>query len=423
MNKEIIKSSRLGESYTVVHHPSGLDVLIWEMEGFTTTEAVFATKYGSVNNCFKTKDRDDFITVPEGIAHFLEHKLFENEDTDVFDLYAKTGANANAYTSFDETAYIFSCSENWEDSLEILLDFVQKPYFTEQSVHKELGIIGQEIKMCSDSPERQCFYNLLRAMYVNHPIKIDIAGTVESIAEITPELLYQCYHTFYNLHNMVLAIAGNVDEDKVIEICDRMLKPCDDLQIETKLPDEPEEVAQKEIRQSFPVGNPLFNIGFKCKPYEGRELYKMADTASVVLHMLIGSSSPLYKQLFDDGLINSQFGVEVFTSVGVFAPMISGESHDPMELYKRFLAEIDRVKAEGFDKELFANEKRSMYGDIVRGSNNPERAVDILSESYLEGADAFCESEILAQMTIEDCQKVLELLFDKDKAAISIIDN
>lgn len=423
MNKEIIKSSRLGESYTVVHHPSGLDVLIWKMEGFTTTEAVFATKYGSVNNCFKTKDRDDFITVPEGIAHFLEHKLFENEDTDVFDLYAKTGANANAYTSFDETAYIFSCSENWEDSLEILLDFVQKPYFTEQSVHKELGIIGQEIKMCSDSPERQCFYNLLRAMYVNHPIKIDIAGTVESIAEITPELLYQCYHTFYNLHNMVLAIAGNVDEDKVIEICDRMLKPCDDLQIETKLPDEPEEVAQKEIRQSFPVGNPLFNIGFKCKPYEGRELYKMADTASVVLHMLIGSSSPLYKQLFDDGLINSQFGVEVFTSVGVFAPMISGESHDPMELYKRFLAEIDRVKAEGFDKELFANEKRSMYGDIVRGSNNPERAVDILSESYLEGADAFCESEILAQMTIEDCQKVLELLFDKDKAAISIIDN
>lgn len=423
MNKEIIKSSRLGESYTVVHHPSGLDVLIWKMEGFTTTEAVFATKYGSVNNCFKTKDRDDFITVPEGIAHFLEHKLFENEDTDVFDLYAKTGANANAYTSFDETAYIFSCSENCEDSLEILLDFVQKPYFTEQSVHKELGIIGQEIKMCSDSPERQCFYNLLRAMYVNHPIKIDIAGTVESIAEITPELLYQCYHTFYNLHNMVLAIAGNVDEDKVIEICDRMLKPCDDLQIETKLPDEPEEVAQKEIRQSFPVGNPLFNIGFKCKPYEGRELYKMADTASVVLHMLIGSSSPLYKQLFDDGLINSQFGVEVFTSVGVFAPMISGESHDPMELYKRFLAEIDRVKAEGFDKELFANEKRSMYGDIVRGSNNPERAVDILSESYLEGADAFCESEILAQMTIEDCQKVLELLFDKDKAAISIIDN
>lgn len=423
MNKEIIKSSRLGESYTVVHHPSGLDALIWKMEGFTTTEAVFATKYGSVNNCFKTKDRDDFITVPEGIAHFLEHKLFENEDTDVFDLYAKTGANANAYTSFDETAYIFSCSENWEDSLEILLDFVQKPYFTEQSVHKELGIIGQEIKMCSDSPERQCFYNLLRAMYVNHPIKIDIAGTVESIAEITPELLYQCYHTFYNLHNMVLAIAGNVDEDKVIEICDRMLKPCDDLQIETKLPDEPEEVAQKEIRQSFPVGNPLFNIGFKCKPYEGRELYKMADTASVVLHMLIGSSSPLYKQLFDDGLINSQFGVEVFTSVGVFAPMISGESHDPMELYKRFLAEIDRVKAEGFDKELFANEKRSMYGDIVRGSNNPERAVDILSESYLEGADAFCESEILAQMTIEDCQKVLELLFDKDKAAISIIDN
>lgn len=206
MNKEIVKSERLGESYSVFHHPSGLDVLVWKMEGFTTTEAIFATKYGSIYNCFKTKDSKDFINVPEGIAHFLEHKLFENEDTDVFDLYAKTGANANAFTSFDETAYTFSCSENWEDSLEILLDFVQKPYFTEQSVAKEQGIIGQEIKMCADSPERQCFYNLLKALYVNHPIKIDIAGTVDTIAEITPDLLYECYYTFYNLHNMVLAI-------------------------------------------------------------------------------------------------------------------------------------------------------------------------------------------------------------------------
>ena len=393
------------------------------MEGFTTTEAIFATKYGSIYNCFKTKDSKDFITVPEGIAHFLEHKLFENEDTDVFDLYAKTGANANAFTSFDEMAYTFSCSENWEDSLEILLDFVQKPYFTEQSVAKEQGIIGQEIKMCADSPERQCFYNLLKALYVNHPIKIDIAGTVDTIAEITPDLLYKCYYTFYNLHNMVLAIAGNVDEDKVMKICDKMLKPCENMELETKLPDEPENVAQKKIFQSFPVGLPLFNIGFKCKPYEGRELFKKAGTASVALHLLIGSSSPLYKQLFDDGLINSQFGVEVFTSGGVFSPIISGESHDPEELYRRYLAEIERVKKEGFDKEQFDMIKRSMYGEIVRGMNNPERAADYLAESYFENSDAFYEAQVLAEMTVEDCENAVREMFDPEKSSISVVDN
>ena len=361
--------------------------------------------------------------MPEGIAHFLEHKLFENEDTDVFDLYAKTGANANAFTSFDETAYTFSCSENWEDSLEILLDFVQKPYFTAQSVAKEQGIIGQEIKMCADSPERQCFYNLLKALYVNHPIKIDIAGTVDTIAEITPDLLYKCYYTFYNLHNMVLAIAGNVDEDKVMEICDKMLKPCENMELETKLPDEPENVAQKKIFQSFPVGLPLFNIGFKCKPYEGRELFKKAGTASVALHLLIGSSSPLYKQLFDDGLINSQFGVEVFTSGGVFSPIISGESHDPEELYRRYLAEIERVKTEGFDKSQFDMIKRSMYGEIVRGMNNPERAADYLAESYFENSDAFYEAQVLAEMTVEDCENAVREMFDPEKSSISVVDN
>ncbi len=423
MNKERICNSRLGESYTVVHHPSGLDVLIWKMDGFSTTEAVFATKYGSINNCFKTKDSEDYITVPQGIAHFLEHKLFENEDTDVFDLYAKTGANANAFTSFDETAYTFSCSDNWEQSLEILLDFVQKPYFTEQSVAKEQGIIGQEIKMCADSPERQCFYNLLRAMYVNHPIKIDIAGTVESISEITPELLYQCYNTFYNLHNMVLAVAGNVDEDKVIEICDRTLRPCENPNLETRFPEEPEYVAQKRIFQSFPVGLPLFNIGFKCKPYEGRELVRMACITSVTLHMLVGSTSRLYKQLFDDGLINSQFGVEVFASDGVFAPLISGESHDPDELFRRYLAEIDRLKAEGFGPKQFEVIKKMNFGELVRSANNAERAADYLAESYFMGTDAFYESEVLASMTIEDCRQALETLFDKEKAAISIVDN
>ena len=204
MNKEIIRNELTGDEYTLIRHKSGLDILVWEMEGYSTTEALFGTKYGSVNTKFKTAGDSGYTVVPEGIAHFLEHKLFENEDCDVFELYAKTGASANAYTSFDKTCYLFSCSENYKESLDILLSFVQAPYFTQETVEKEQGIIAQEIKMCNDNPGNRVFYNMLRCLYHEHPVKIDIAGTVESIQKIDADLLYKCYNTFYNLHNMVL---------------------------------------------------------------------------------------------------------------------------------------------------------------------------------------------------------------------------
>lgn len=213
-----------GDSCNYIKHSSGLEIFVCEMEGFSTTEALFGTKYGSINTCFKTNADKEFTTVPEGIAHFLEHKLFENEDCDAFELYAKTGANANAYTSFDRTCYLFSCSDNYKESLEILLSFVQNPYFTQETVDKEQGIIGQEIKMCDDNPTWKVLFNMLQGMYHKHPVRIDIAGTIESIAEIDADLLYKCYNTFYNLHNMVLVVAGNVKTEEVINIADKLLK-------------------------------------------------------------------------------------------------------------------------------------------------------------------------------------------------------
>ncbi|MBQ3947145.1 MAG: insulinase family protein, partial [Ruminococcus sp.] len=183
MEKNIIKSQNTGDSCIHVKHKSGLDIYICEMPGFSSVEALFGTKYGSINTMFKMRDDKEYTVVPEGIAHFLEHKLFENEDCDVFELYAKTGASGNAFTSFDKTCYLFSCSKNYQESLKILLDFVQKPYFTQETVDKEQGIIGQEIKMTNDNPDWRVFFNMLRCMYHSHPVKIDIAGTVESIAQ------------------------------------------------------------------------------------------------------------------------------------------------------------------------------------------------------------------------------------------------
>lgn len=423
MNKEIVKSDSLGEQYTVIHHPSGLDVMVWKMEGFSTTEALFAAKYGSVNTRFKTDRTGDFIDVPEGIAHYLEHKLFENEDTDVFDLYAATGANANAFTSFDETAYTFSTSQNWEQALEILLDFVQKPYFTEENVAKEQGIIGQEIKMCEDSPERRCFFNLLKAMYVNHPVNIEIAGTVESISHITPELLYDCYYTFYNLHNMVLAIAGNVDEDKVVEICDRMLKPNEDIRLETAFPDELETVAQKKITAKFPVGMPIFSIGFKSEACGGEDYERKSVITNMLLQLMFGTASPLYKELFDEGLINSQFGYEEFSgSDSFFTCIISGESHDPDEVYRRICREIERVKKEGIDKKSFENIRKSKYGRIVRALNNVENCATSMMESYFNGTTVFSGAKVLAELTAEDCEKSFCEIFNCGNSAISVIE-
>ena len=229
--KQLVVNERTGEKYYYIKHPSGLSIYVMEMEGYNTAYALFGTKYGSINTTFKTKKDADYVTVPEGIAHFLEHKLFENEDCDVFELYAKTGASGNAYTSFNKTAYLFSCTSNFKESLSILLDFVQKPYFTQATVDKEQGIIGQEIKMCEDNPYRAVLFNLLKAVYYKHPIRIDIAGTVESIAKIDADLLYRCYNTFYNLHNMVLSVAGNCKVDDVLEVADKLLKPCEDFEL------------------------------------------------------------------------------------------------------------------------------------------------------------------------------------------------
>ncbi|MBO5797439.1 MAG: insulinase family protein, partial [Clostridia bacterium] len=207
-NHTLFHNPRTGEEVTRIDHASGLTIYVWPKPGYQSHYAVFGTHYGSIDTVFDIGGRR--TEVPAGIAHYLEHKLFENEDCDAFARYAKTGANANAFTTFDRTAYLFSGSGDITPSLEILLDFVQKPYFTEETVEKERGIIGQEIRMYDDTPGWQVFFNLLRTMYQVHPVRTDIAGTVESIAKITPELLYGCYNSFYNLHNMVLSVAGNV---------------------------------------------------------------------------------------------------------------------------------------------------------------------------------------------------------------------
>lgn len=421
MEKQIISNARTGEKYYKINHPSGLEILVWPMENFSTTEALFGTKYGSINTIFKTEKEDDFAHVPEGIAHFLEHKLFENEDCDAFEQYAKTGANANAYTSFDKTCYLFSCSDNYQESLKILLNFVQSPYFTQATVDKEQGIIGQEIKMCNDNPDWKVFFNLLKCLYVNHPVKIDIAGTVESIAKIDADLLYRCYNTFYNLNNMVLSIAGNVDVDEVLAIADECLKQSEDIKLETTFPDEPDTINMPKAIENLPVGTPLFNIGFKSQPRSGKELAKAEMKASILLALIAGSTSELYRQMINEELINSNFDSEVFTGDGYFASIFSGESKKPEEVRDRIIAEIDRAKSEGLNETNFEIVKKTKFGQLIRSFNNPESCASLMLNSKFVGIEAFEDVEILANITFKEVQDSICEFLDTSKVAISIV--
>ncbi len=422
MEKKIIKNERTGEQYTYVKHPTGLDIYIWKMEDYSTTHALFGTKYGSINTKFKTKEQPDFITVPNGIAHYLEHKLFENEDCDVFSLYAQTGASANAYTSFDKTCYLFSCTDNVYDSLEILLSFVQNPYFTEETVQKEQGIIGQEIRMYDDDAGWRVFFNMLQGMYHNHPVKIDIAGTVESIAQINADLLYKCYYTFYNLNNMVLSIAGNVDEDKVLEMCDKLLKQGGNPELETAFEDEPETVCKKETVQKLEISMPMFNIGFKAKPESGIDALRAEIETNFVLSLLADESSDFYKKLYDEGLINSSFSSEVFSGDGYCCSIFGGESRNPRLVRDRLIEEINRCKKDGFDEERFNNIKKAYYGALIRDLNDAEAIATNMLNAGMEKLSAFDAIETVAAVSFEDMAKRLEKQFDTENVTISIIE-
>lgn len=421
MNKETIFSPRLGEGYMRVKHQSGLTLLLCPTPQFSSVYALFGAEVGSIDVSFKTDADDDFVTVPAGIAHYLEHKLFESEEGDAFERYAKTGASANAYTSFDKTAYLFSCSDNFEASLDILLDFVTHPYFTEETVRKEQGIIGQEIKMYDDDPGWRVMFNLLGALYKNNPVRVDIAGTVESIAQIDAPLLYRCYNTFYNLNNMVLAIAGNFEVESVLKAADKILKTAEPIKIEAKTPAEPREVNERRAEMKLPVAMPLFNIGFKQPAGTKRENALNQVLDEILLEIIAGEASPLYRRLYDTGLINPTFDTEAFTGRDFACCIFSGESREPDKVYSEICAEIDRLKAGGLDEAAFTRNKKATYGRYIRMLNHVDDIASVMMHSHFGGFTAYELIDTVADCTLEQMNLRLKENLMCEHSAISVI--
>ena len=422
MSGFILKENKaIDEKYYFLRHRSGLRIYVIP-KNHGTGYAVFGTNFGSIDNHFVSNGEETLL--PDGIAHFLEHKLFENEDgIDTFKKYAEYGASANAYTSSDKTVYLFSATENMKESLGILLDFVIHPYFTDETVAKEQGIIGQEIKMYDDNPGWRLYFNMLNALYHNHPARIDTAGTVETIAQITPDTLYKAYNTFYNLNNMALCVCGKMPPEDVLEVCDKYLSQAPEISPERLFPKEPDSVFQKEIVQKLSVSMPVFSVGIKDtqQPLSGKALAKKQAEYQIILELLFGKSSKLYTRLYESGLINSAFGASYEAHENFGFCEISGYSNEPDKVYAEILSEIESFKKTGFAKEDFERVKRVFYASNLRYFNSTEDIANEFLTHIFRDFDMLDYPEVISSVTFDEITSRFNDNFTEDRIVLSKI--
>ncbi len=413
MDYKVIRNDLLDDEYYEIDHKSGLKIFVYPKEGYGSTYAVFGTNYGSI----------DAVDIPNGTAHFLEHKLFESEELDAFQRFAVTGASANAYTSFDKTCYLFSCGDNFKENLAILLDFVQHPYFTEETVKKEQGIIGQEIEMYQDEPSWEVIFNLLRAAYNTHPVRIDIAGTVDSIAEITADMLYDCYNKYYNLSNMVLCCVGNTTVEEVIKVVDEQIIEKPLVPVKRQDFNEKYEINKPYIEEKLSVAQPHFALGFKGKlgPQSGKEYLKNYLLINIVLDACFGETTEFMNGLLDDGYINDNYSSETFFGPGYQMMILSGESRDPNYVAEAIRIELGRIMREGIDEENFETIRRAHFGRSVMKFNDVDGLANDLLSSYFDGYRLFDELEIFKNITVDDANKLIHEMFDVNNSSLSVI--
>ena len=389
---------------------------------------IWGTNYGSNDNKFKPFEEKEIIEVPNGIAHFLEHKLFEQENgTNSLDVLTSLGVNANAYTTNDHTAYLFECTDNFYEALDELMDYVQHPYFTDDNVEKEKGIIGQEIMMYDDYPDWKVYINAVQAMYKENPIKIDITGTIETIKEIDKEILYKCYNTFYHPSNMLLVVAGDFEPEKLVkEIEKRLIKTEDREDIQTEYPEEPKEIVKKSVKETMEVSIPSFVIGFKDNV--SQNMVKKHIAIEILLNMLIGKSSKLYKELYEKGLVISELDLSYEFSSNYAFVMIIGQSGKPEQVQKMLLETIENYKKIDANnipteyKKEFSRAKKMLYGQYVREYNNVDDISRMFLADYFKGINSFEYLDTIEKVTIEYVLEVLKVTLQKENNIISIVE-
>ncbi|ACO26973.1 EF-P 5-aminopentanol modification-associated protein YfmH [Bacillus cereus] len=420
---EKIVYEQLKETLYYEKLPNGLDVYILPKQGFNKTFATFTTKYGSVDNTFVPLGKEEMIRVPDGIAHFLEHKLFEKEDHDAFQLFSKQGASANAFTSFTRTAYLFSCTSNVEQNLNTLLNFVQEPYFSEKTVEKEKGIIGQEIQMYQDNPDWRLYFGLIDSLFVKHPIKIDIAGTIESISKITKDLLYECYETFYHPSNMLLFVVGAIDPEKTMDLVRENQAKKDyknQPEIVRSFEEEPDEVNEKKKIISMPVQTPKCLVGIKATKLKekGEALLKQEIALTLLLDYLFGKSSVHYESLYNEGLIDDSFSYDYTEENNFGFAMVGGDTKQPDELEERLKSILLNTNYNQLDEAALERVKKKKIGGFLRSLNSPEYIANQFTRYAFNESSLFDALTVLESLTVQDLQEVAQLLLSEEKMSV-----
>lgn len=420
----ITKFEKINETLYHYVHPTGVNVFMVSKPGFAKFSASFSTHFGSIDNTFVPIGKNEMIRVPDGVAHFLEHKVFEQEDgTVIFEEFGKNGASANAYTSFNLTNYYFWATSNYEKNIETLIKFVQAPYFTKENVEKEKGIIGQEIGMYDDNPSWRCYFNLLQALYHVHPVRLDIAGTVETISEITEDTLYTCYNTFYHPSNMFICVVGDFEPEKIAEVIDKSLKPLSpEKEIPRKYPVEPYGAKEHKVVQNLPVSIPMFCAGFKDNGIADEEnIAKRCAAVTIGMKILFGSSSDCDNDLYNEKLIASHLSADYTAEDRSYAfAEISGESENPEEVGRRILKAANSLD---FTEEDFKCVQNTLYGGAIASLDDSEGYMQNLSRNVTLGFDMFENIKALLEVTPDDVRRICGEIFREENYCISIIKN
>ena len=419
---KIIENDKVKEKLYVEKLENGLTLMVLPRKNVRKKYIICGPNFGSIDNRFILAGEENETVLPDGVAHFLEHKMFEQRSgINSLDTLTAIGVNANAYTTNDHTAYLYEATDNFYEALDEYMDYIQNPYYTEENVEKEKGIIAQEINMYEDYPEWQVYLNAMKCMYKELPIRLDIAGSVKSISGITKEMLYTCYNNFYTPSNMAMVICGDFVPEEIIEEIKKRITINTNKELPKRIyPNEPEEINQKEIEVKMELSNPIFCIGFKDSVREN--MVKRHIASSVILNTLFGSSSKLYKELSDNNTLLGPLDLEYDYSKKYAYALITGQSRKPKEVIKRINEEIQNAITNGLNEEDFQRNKKKIYGEYITEYNSVEDTARMFLADYFKGVNSFDYLEEYNSVTKEYAEEVMKELLDTDKQVTSIVE-
>ena len=420
---KIIESSKIKEKAFIEKLENGMKVIIIPKKNTKKKYVIWGTHFGSIDNRFIMPQTGEEVFIPDGVAHFLEHKMFEQPDgSNSLDTLMALGLDANAYTTNDHTAYLFECTDHFYDGLDELMNYVQHPYFTDENVEKEKGIIGQEINMYDDDPGWQLYMSIMDCLYKENPIKLDIAGSIESISKITPDVLYKCYNTFYHPSNMIMVLCGNFEPEKLLEEVKKRLLPKENQsEIKRIYPPKEDNINKTEKTTNMEVSTPMFMIGYKDIENRQENRIQKHIAIEILLNMIIGKSSDLYQELYENGALLSQPDLDYEWSSQYAHILISGFSKTP-ELVKQKIDEtIQKMKDNGLNKEHFNRIKKKIYGDYVIEYNSISDIGRMFLADSIKNINSFDYIEEFETVTKEYAEAVLNDIFKVENEAISII--